>query len=89
MSTRDGAGKGAGLEWKSGTVTRDEPLKFHVHPGPHVLVPIRMLMVDTKARGTIRLMPNEPLLVHPDEEHRLWVENEDAGYTCVGFEGRI
>jgi D-lyxose ketol-isomerase len=81
--------KGAGLEWRSGVVTKDEPVKFHVHLGPHVLVPTKMMLVDTPARGTIRLMPNQPLLVHPEEQHRLWVEVEDAPYTCVGIEGRL
>jgi hypothetical protein len=81
--------KGAGLEWRSGTVTKDSPVQFHVHPGPHVLVPTDMMMVDTEHRGTLRLMKNEAILVYPNERHRLWVEDKPAGYTCTGIEGRL
>jgi len=83
--------KGAGLEWRSGTVTVGNPVQFHIHPGPHLLVPTDPVMVDREGRGTIRLNKNEPLLVFAEENHRLWIKDGDvpAGYTCIGFEGRL
>lgn len=81
--------KGAGLEWRSGTVTKNNPVNFHKHPAAHVLVPGNHLKVDTESRGTITLKPNEPFLIFPNEFHKLRVNSEPANYTCVGFEGQL
>jgi len=80
---------GEGLEWVSGVVRPDGPVKFHVHPGPHVLTPTRPITVTSKNRGRFMLDEGEPLLVLPHEEHELSIEFGEARYSCVGFVGKI
>ena len=80
---------GAGLECRHGTVSKDAPVKFHVHRGAHFLTACGIIHVQTKDRGEIRMNTGDVLLVWPEEEHQLTVPHEPARYSCVGIEGLL
>lgn len=77
-----------GLEGRSGTITREHPVQFHVHNHGHWLTCcLNLIVVETEHQGAVTLLPGEMLWVEANERHKLTAPSGLAKYSCVGLEG--